>query len=138
LTPANVYDAHPAPLLVRELPADTGLVLGDKHYNDPTLQAVCRLFNCWLVTTKHGTYPHTDPGVDVRRVFHTLRSKTIEPFNGLFKSVFEWGGQVPVKGLKRVQLIVLGAVLVYQLVLLYQYQSGKPLGKDIKPFLRAA
>jgi len=48
------------------------------------------------------------------------------------------GGQVPVKGLKRTQLIVLGAVLLYQLVLLYQFDHPKPLGKGIKPLLRAA
>ena len=59
-------------------------------------------------------------------------------FNGLFKNVFEWRGQVPVKGLKRTQLIVLGAVLLYQLVLLYQFEHDMPLGKGIKPLLRAA
>jgi hypothetical protein len=102
------------------------------------LQTACRLSNRWLVASRHGAYPHTDPGVEVRRIFHTLRSQAIEPFNALFKNVFAWGGQVPVKGLKRVKLIVLGAVLVYQLVLLHRFHSGKPLGKDIKPLLRAA
>lgn len=33
--------------------------------------------------------------------------------------MFEWGGQGPVKGLARVKLIVLGAVLVYQLAPLF-------------------
>jgi hypothetical protein len=42
-----------------------------------------------------------------------LRQQAIEPFNGSFKNVFEWRGQVPVKGLKRTQSIVLGAVLLY-------------------------
>src|SRR5574341_1104947 len=138
LTPANVYDAEPAPALVWELPFEIGYVLGDTHYNDPLLQATCRLSNRWLVASKRGAYPHTDPGVEVRRIFHQLRSQAIEPFNALFKNVFEWGGQVPVKGLPRVKLIVLGAVFVYQLVLLYQFHSGKLLGKDIKPLLRAA
>lgn len=138
LTPANVYEAEPAPALVYELPLEIAYVLGDTHCNDPTLQTACRLSNRWLVASRHGAYPHTDPGAPVRRIFHTLRSQAIEPFNALFKNVFEWGGQVPVKGLNRVKLIVLGAVLVYQLVLLYQFQTGTPLGKDIKPFLRAA
>lgn len=138
LTSANVYDAEPAPALVCQLPFEIRYVLGDKHYNDPTLLTACRLSNRWLVASRHGAYPHTDPGAPVRRVFHALRSQAIEPFNALFKNVFEWGGQVPVKGLNRVRLIVLGAVLVYQLVLLYQFQTGKPLGKDIKPLLRAA
>lgn len=138
LTPANVYDADPAPALVWELPFEIGYVLGDTHYNDPVLQTTCRLSNRWLIASRHGAYPHTDPGVEVRRIFHQLRSQAIEPFNALFKNVFEWGGQVPVKGLNRVQLIVLGALFVYQLVLLYQFQTGKPLGKGIKPLLRAA
>lgn len=74
----------------------------------------------------------------VRRILHILRRQAIEPLNGLFKNVFAWGGQVPVKGLKRTQLIVLGAVLLYQLVLLYQFEHLGPLGKGIKPLLRAA
>jgi hypothetical protein len=138
LTPANVYDAIPAPGLQRELPLEVGFVLGDTLYNDDPLRLHCRLSNRWLIATRRGSYPHTDPGVDVRRVFHSLRSTAIEPFNGLFKNVFEWGGQVPVKGFKRVRLIVLGALLVYQLVLLFQFQHELPLGKGVKPLLRAA
>jgi hypothetical protein len=56
----------------------------------------------------------------------------------LFKNVFEWGGQVPVKGLRRTQLFVLCAVLLYQLVLLYQCQRHQPLGVSVKDLLRAA
>lgn len=138
LTPANVYDATIAPQLQRELPPEVAFVLGDTHYNDDALRADCRLNNRWLVATRRGKYPHTDPGVEVRRIFHKLRSKAIEPFNALFKNIFEWGGQVPVKGLKRVRLIVLGAVFVYQLVLLYQFLHALPLGVDVKPLLRAA
>jgi hypothetical protein len=138
LTPANVYDAIIAPQLQRELPSEVTFVLGDTHYNDDALRADCRLNNRWLVATRRGKYPHSDPGVEVRRIFHKLRSKAIEPFNALFKNIFEWGGQVPVKGLKRVRLIVLGAVFVYQLVLLYQFLHALPLGVGVKPLLRAA
>jgi hypothetical protein len=35
-------------------------------------------------------------------------------------------------------VFVLGAVLLYQLVLLYQFQQRKPLGVGIKALLRAA
>jgi len=140
VTVANTYDAKIAPELIRELPAEVRYILGDRHYNDEDgqVQTACRLSNRFLVTSKAGPYPHTDPGSPVRRVFHTLRSAAIEPFNGLFKNVFDWQGQVPVKGLQRVQLIVLGAVFLYQLVLLYQFQAGLPLGKGVKPLLRAA
>jgi hypothetical protein len=53
--------------------------------------------------------------------------------DGLFKNVFEWRVKMPVKGLQRSQLLALGAVVVYQLVLLYQHEHDLPLGKGIKP-----
>lgn len=138
LTAANTADKDKALTLLRELPAEARFILGDTHYNDPVLRAECESYDRFLVTPQRRRYPHTDPGVEVRRHFHRLRSQSIEPFNGLFKNIFEWGAQVPVKGLWRTQLIVLGAVLVYQLVLLYQFRHDRPVGVDIKPFLRAA
>ena len=140
LTVANTYDAKMAPALIRELPPEVRYVLGDHHYNDEEgeVLACCRSSDRFLITSQAGPYPHKGDGVLVRQIFHKLRSKAIEPFNGLFKNLFEWNGQVPVKGLKRVQMIVLGAVLVYQLVLLYQFQRGLPLGKGVKALLRAA
>jgi hypothetical protein len=56
----------------------------------------------------------------------------------LFKNVFEWRVKMPVKGLQRSQMLALGAVVVYQLVLRYQHEQDLPLGKGIKPLLRAA
>jgi hypothetical protein len=140
LTVANTYDADLAPALIRQLPAEVRYVLGDRHYNDEANQVhtACRLSDRFLVTTKAGPYPHRDDGSVVRRVLHQLRTKAIEPFNGSFKSLFQWHGQVPVKGLQRVRLFVLGAVFVYQLLLLYQFKAGLPLGKGIKPLLQAA
>lgn len=138
LTPANTADNEVAPRLFRQLPPEVRFVLGDTHYNDPALRVACELSDRLLVATRRGRYPHRGAGVDVRRVFHQLRSQAIEPFNGLFKNVFEWGGQVPVKGLKRTQLIVLSAIVVYQLVLLYQFERQLPLGRGVKALLRAA
>ncbi len=137
-TPANVADSEAAPWLLPQLPAEVRYVLGDQHYNTPELRTECARHNRELVATRRGAYPHTDGGVEVRRVFHQLRSHTIEPFNGLFKNIFEWGGQMPVKGLRRCQLLALGAVLLYQLVLLYQHQHHQPMGIGIKALLRAA
>ena len=138
LTVANVHDSIPAPELICQLPPEVRYVLGDNHYNVLELRNQCELSNRLLVASGRSPYPHTDAGVDIRRIFHILRHQAIEPFNGLFKNVFEWGGQVPVKGLKRIQLIVLGAVLLYQLVLLFQFEHGNPLGQGVKPLLRAA
>jgi hypothetical protein len=138
LTPANVADNEMAPALIRELPADVRYILGDTHYNEPDVRRACEQENRFLIATKRGSYPHADGGAPVRQLFHRLRSKAIEPFNGLFKNLFEWRGQVPVKGLRRTQLIVLGAIVVYQLVLLYQFEHNLPVGRNIKPLLKAA
>lgn len=138
LTVANTADATIAPHLLRQLPAAIRFILGDTHYNDPDFRRHCQRDERILVATKRGNYPHTDIGVDVRRIFHKLRSQAIEPFNNLFKSVFAWHTQMPVKGLRRSQLLALGAIFVYQLVLLCQYQQALPVGKGVKAFLRAA
>lgn len=138
LTAANEADNEVAPALIEQLPLEVRFLLGDTHYNTAEIRAQCVRDTRCLVATRRGPYPHDDIGVKVRQIFHQLRSKAIEPFNGLFKNIFEWQGQVPVKGLNRTKLIVLGAVLVYQIVLLYQFEQNLPLGCGIKPLLRAA
>jgi hypothetical protein len=138
LTPANRYDGQEAIALLEEIPPDARFVLGDNHYKTTDILANCQANNRFLIASGRGPYPHDDLGVKVRQIFHLLRSKTIEPFNQLFKSIFDWHGHVPVKGLQRTSLILLAAVLLYQMVLLYQYENGLPIGCGIKPLLRAA
>jgi hypothetical protein len=127
-----------APKLLEQLPLEVRYVLGDTHYNTPELRQEWALHNRELVATRRGAYPHREGGVEVRRLLHKLRSLAIEPFNGLFKNIFQWRGQMPVKGLKRCQLFALGAVFLYQIVLLYQHQRRQPVGVGIKALLRAA
>ena len=91
-----------------------------------------------LVTSKHGRYPHTDPGVEVRRVCHKLRSVANENFNEQFKGIFEAHGSVPTRGLVRTRRWALGAVLVYQLTLLCRFRHGENLRAGLKAFLKAA
>jgi hypothetical protein len=138
LTVATRADNEVAPLLLAQLPGEVRYVLGDTHSNDPALRQQCHRHGCELVATRRGPYPHLDGGVDVRKVFPKLRSQTIEPCNGLYKNIFEWRVTMPVKGLQRSQLLALGAVVVSQLVLLDQHEQTLPLGKGIKPLLRAA
>lgn len=138
LTKANVADSELAPKLLTEVPEEVKYILADTLYNDPALRDMCGTRGCELVASRRGKRPYKDGGVDVRRIFHKIRSQAIEPFNGLFKNVFEWKGHMPVKGLHRTQMLALGAVFVYQLALLYQHEQGKPVGKGIKPLLRAA
>jgi len=50
-----------------------------------------------LVTTQPGHYPHRDPGVEVHRIFHHLRSHASENFHSQFKGIFDCLGQVPTR-----------------------------------------
>lgn len=138
LTAANAADNETAPLLLRYLPAEARYVLGDLHYNDPELRLLCEQNDRSLVTTQYGRYPHTDDGVEVRRVFHELRSRAIENFNEHFKGIFDAHGQVPTKGLVNTQRFALGAIFLYQIVLLYRHQYGLDLRVGLKAFIKAA
>lgn len=66
-----------------------------------------------LVTSRRGNYPHSDGGAGARRIFHELRSRVMENFNGQFKAIFDCQGQVPTRGLHSTRRFVLGAVFVY-------------------------
>jgi hypothetical protein len=136
LTPANVADSEPTPALLAEVPAEVRFVLGDRHYHTPELREGCEQADRLLVATQYGRYPHTDDGVEVRRVFHKLRSTSIENFNEHFKGIFDGHGQVPTKGLLATQRFALGAVFVYQLALLYRFEHDLPLCVGLKAFLK--
>ena len=138
LTPANTADNEAAPALIQELAPELRFLLGDRHYNAPNVREVCEQRDYILVTSQYGRYPHTDPGVEVRRVFHKLRSLAIENFNEHFKGIFDGHGQVPTKGLVNTRRFALGAIFVYQLALLYRFQHGLELNVGLKAFLKAA
>ena len=87
-----------------------------------------------MVATRRGPSPHADGGVELRGIFHALRSRAIENFNGQFKAIFDYGGQVPLVTTRR---YVLGAVFVYQLTLLHRHQHSGDLRVGLKPFLKA-
>jgi Transposase DDE domain len=138
LTPANAADNELAPGLLAEVPEEVRFVLGDLHYNAPNVQAACQQHRRCLVTPHHGRYPHTGPGVEVRRLFHQLRSANLETFHELFKGIFDAHGAVPTKGLRATRRFALGALFVYQLMLLARFQAGLPLRTGLKAFLKAA
>jgi hypothetical protein len=138
LTPANTADNQVAPDLLDQLPAACRFVLADTSYNDPALHERCADANRCLVASRRGAYPHTDGGAEVRRIFHQLRSHAIENFNGQFKGIFNAHGPVPTRGLVRTRRFALGAVLVYQLTLLYRFEHQQDLRVGLKAFLKAA
>ena len=119
-------------------PLEVRYSLGDTHDKTRELREECARRTRELVATRRGPYPHRDRGVEVRRIVHKLRSLAIEPFNGVFKNSFAWREQRLVKGLKRGQLLALGAILLCQIVLLYQHQRQQPVSIGIKALLRAA
>jgi len=137
LTPANVADSEQALTLLPELPAEVRFVLGDRHYNAPKVRQACEQAGPLLVATRYGAYPHTDAGVEVRRVFHKLRSVAIENFNEHFKGIFGAHGQVPTRGLVNTRRFALGALFVYQLALLYRFEHSLSLNVGLKAFMQA-
>ncbi len=138
LTPATIAESDPAPNLLGEVPAEVRFILGDRHYNTPELHATCEQADRLKVPTKYGRYPHTNDGVEVRRVFHKLRSRAMENFNEHFKGIFDGHGQVPTKGLIATQRFALGAIFVYQLAFLYRFEHDLELCVGLKAFLKSA
>jgi hypothetical protein len=138
LTPANAADNEQAATLLADLPAEVRFVFGDSHYQDPALHGRAEADGWTLVANRRGPYPHQDGGAEVRRILHKERSVAIENFNGQFKAIFDVNGPVPTRGEVATARWVLGAVLVYQLTLLYRHHRGLDLRSGLKPFLKAA
>lgn len=144
LTPANIADTDPLVVgtLSPQVCEQVRFMLGDRHYDTEEVRRDCRERGRILVAPRYGgrfpPYPHSDDGVEVRRVFHKLRSVAIENFNEHFKSIFDVHGPILTKGFNRTTLFVLGAVFVYQLALLHRFEQGLPLNRGLKPFLKAA
>jgi hypothetical protein len=138
VTPANAADNEVAPRLLPELPPLLRFLLGDTSYDDPALRAVCALADRVLITSKRGAYPHQDDGKEVRRLFHQLRSHAIENFNEQYKGLFDGHGSVPTRGLLATRRYLLGAVFVYQLLLLYRFETGGDLRVGLKALFKAA
>jgi hypothetical protein len=138
LTPANAADNEIAPRLLRVLPPSARFILGDTHYQDPALHALCASTDRLLVATRRGPSPHTDDGAAVRRVFHKLRSVASENFNEQFKGIFDVHGSVPTRGLVRTQRFARGAVFLDQLTVLYRFEHHQDLRVGLKAFLKAA
>jgi hypothetical protein len=138
LTAANVADHAQALTLLPELPAEVRDVLGDQHDHDPAIDAAGARAGQIVVATRRGPSPHTDDGVDVRRLLHARRSRAIEHLNEPLKGIFDAHGQVPTKGLANTRRFALGAVFVYQLTLWYRHEHGLDLRVGLKPSLKAA
>ena len=138
LTPANTADNEQALRLLPNCRPRCAMCWATPTTTHPTCAPPVPTTECELVATRHGAYPHTDGGVEVRRLFHKLRSLAIENFNEQFKGIFDGHGQVPTKGWRNTRRWALGAVVVYQLRLWYRFEHGLDLRVGLKPFLKAA
>lgn len=138
LTAANTADNEVAPELLSQVPGEVRFALGDHAYNAPNVRLACERRGCFLIASGQAPYPHTDPGVEVRRLFHMLRSKAIENFNEQFKAIFDAHGQVPTKGRVATARFALGAVFLYQLTLLYRFEQDLDCRVGLKAYLKAA
>jgi hypothetical protein len=138
LTPAKAADNLLAPGLLQALPLELRFLLGDQPYREPDPEQRCARSSCLMITPLRGAYPHTDDGVEVRRILHKTRSITIEHCNEQFKGSCEGHGQVPTRGLVATRRFALGAICVYQLALLQRHDIGAALRVGLKAFLRAA
>ena len=138
VTAANAADNEMAFALLDELTTALRYLLGDTAYDDPELRAACEDDGITLITSRRGAYPHADDGVEVRRVFHALRSHAIENWNGQFKAIFDVNQPVPTRGHIATRRWVLGAVLVYQLTVWCRFEAGGDLRVGLKPFIKAA
>jgi hypothetical protein len=95
--------------------------------------------NQLLVTTKYGSYPHTDDGMEARHLFHKLRSITMKNVHERFKGIFDGHGQVPDLWLDRYPALCgWRAIFVYQLALLYRFEHDLELCVMLKAFLKSA
>ncbi len=139
LTPANVHDSKLAGHLIEQAPEEARFVLGDTHYNTPEIRLLCAGSGRFLVASgRRGPYPHTDEGVEARRIFHRLRHTAVENFNEHFKAIFDCHGLVPTRGRLDTARFALGAVFTYQIALLHRHERHLKTNRGLKAFLRAA
>ena len=138
LTAAHEADNEVAPTWRRKLPPEVRFVWGDPAYNAPDLHQRWAAAERTWVTPPRGRYPHTDDGVEVRRLFHPRHSLAIENFNEQFKGMFDAHGQVPTKGLINTRRFALGAIFVYQLAWQHRFEQSQDLRVGLTPFLKAA
>ena len=77
-----------------------------------------------LIASRRGPYPHQDEGKEVCRLFHRLRCITIENLYEQRKAIFTVHEHVPTKHWGNTRRFILGAILVYQLALLYRLEAS--------------
>jgi hypothetical protein len=122
LTPANEADSRLTPkryfesYLLRRL-ASSSWAIPTTTQRAPEVRELCEAQERILVASLWArALParRRGGGRSYRRIFHELRWRAIENFNGQFKSIFGGNAQVPTKGkLNTARFALLGAIFSY-------------------------
>jgi hypothetical protein len=107
------------------------------EYRDPDLEQLWARSGCLVITPPGGADPHTDDGVEVRRILHKTRSIALENCHEQCQGIFEGHGQVPTRGVVATRPCSLGAILVYHLAVLQRHDIGADLCMELKAFICA-
>ena len=139
-TTANVSENGVFEPMIEHLHPDTKYIVADSGYDDGKLADKCELRKNDKYITRRLVVPmekrkHTAPkrlpnirffrSMRGQRLFR-LRKTTVEPMFDILKSLFNLE-PVWMKGKRNVQPLLLLSVLVYQLLLLFNFVNGRPV-----------
>lgn len=133
LATANVNDTHLYPELVDHLPPETRFNVADTGFDDSELYTISHLRRMRLITPVR-VYKSTPPervrlaefySSTMGKALYRLRSVSVEPFISQLKALFHIDPP-PVKGRKKVEAYFLLSVLIYQLAVYLNHQTGRP------------
>lgn len=133
LATANVNDTHLYPELVEHIPPETRFNVADTGFDDSELYDTSSHRRMRLITPIR-VYKSTPPeqvklaefyNSPIGKAIYRLRSTSVEPFISQLKALFPIDPP-PVKGRRRVEAYFLLVVLIYQLTVHLNHQTGRP------------
>lgn len=136
-------ESHVLRQLLPSLPETVATLLLDKGYDDEKLMTACRELGMTVIAPLHLPVGRTTSALRRQRAAllttalgqarYQQRSSTIEPFFATIKDLFQLH-RAPVRGLRQVAAIVLGALYSWNLLVLFNFLNHRPLGQ-LKPIL---
>ena len=135
LTTANISDNNLYESITASLPEGVRYILGDEGYDDHELCDFSR-YRGHLLVFPLERYKHTTDNnrlallqfynSEFGQLVHSQRSISVEPLIEHIKDVFAID-PLPVRGFDKARSIVLISILLYQLMVYYNYLTGRPL-----------
>jgi hypothetical protein len=133
LSTANVNDTMFYPELIEQLPFETRFNVADTGFDAPDLYTASSGRHVRLITPVR-VYKSTPPervklaefyNSPTGKALYRLRSTSVEPFISQLKGIFPID-PLPVKGRRKAEAYFLLSVLVYQLAVYLNHQTGRP------------